>query len=749
MSFQPLTLLIIKSCRNVNDLVTKLDEERTYRTTKEGIQQVELPSLPTDVPIINLNDQMELKTMVDAIAAASQREAKAHETAIMLSKENDELRMKLKVLIEDNNKLIELYERAAAEGNYKTTNKIDRAEEGGTESQNTDGFTELAKEKEFEMKNVIENLEHQLLDINEENEKLMGLYERAMQERDELKRMLSSSGQRRGESKLEFDCPEKLVEVDGMDHIESGELPISVEVKDLIGETGLLGLNLQDRSHAFAKPAKSGGVEIPTVENYISGLNVEVDSGLGLGDSQVMKENQTDPQGDAYLESDRPPCFVGTKMSVEESTDLVEPIASYEVRISDEETGTSGLHPLDCQADCQADSATQTDAGNLSDMETDPSNLNAVKLSEDLNLIRMKLARADEQLLDSAKSITNFGSLEKAIIEVNKLSRNIEEMEDGIKDKMQQFESLKVSTIEMKERRSLIDSKFSALKYTLSDFFSSMVYFEQREARARTRVIASTSYLDRKKDELAHLQTQKDEIETAKRKLQQSEVELRNNLASLKSKLEEENKKQENEKVLFAIDNVERIDPSQKILPLGGKATELLKSEEEKTKLQTEMKLSREKLGAVRKESEDLSRKYEQADTEMQAVQAEVKKGLRSVEEMELALQGVLQEKETLLEMRENGKTEIENMIVEYQQHVYDADLKESELKIVEEELQMEMRRVEELQNARSTAMEEITGLLERTTSCHSCCLSEKMKEELQNVRASVLEAKSLLGECH
>ncbi|KAL4611291.1 hypothetical protein ACB092_08G113400 [Castanea dentata] len=725
--------------RNVNDLVTKLDEERTYRTTKEGIQQVELPSLPTDVPIINFNDQMELKTMVDAIAAASQREAKAHETAIMLSKENDELRMKLKVLIEDNNKLIELYERAAAEGNYKTTNKIDRAEEGGTEAQNTDGFTELAKEKEFEMKNVIENLEHQLLDINEENEKLMGLYERAMQERDELKRMLSSSGQRRGESKLDFDCPEKLVEVDGMDHIESGEFPMSVEVRDLIGETGLSGLNLQDRSHAFAKPAKSGGVE-----NKISGLNVEVDSGLGLGDSQVMKKNQTDPQGDAYLESDRPPCFVGTKISVEESTDLVEPVASYEVKISDEETGTSDLHPLDCQAD----SATQTDAGNLSDMETDPSNLNAVKLSEDLNLIRMKLARADEQLLDSAKSITNFGSLEKAIIEVNKLSRNIEEMADGIKDKMQQFESLKVSTMEMKERRSLIDNKFSALKYTLSDFFSSMVYFEQREARARTRVIASTSYVDRKKDELACLQTQKDEIETAKRKLQQSEVELRNNLASLKSKLEEENRKQESEKVLFAIDNVERVDPSPKILHLGGKATELLKSEEEKTKLQTEMKLSREKLGTIRKESEDLSRKYGQAETEMQVVQAEVQKGLRSVEEMELALQGVLQEKETLLEMRESGKTEIENMIVEYQQHVYDADLKESELKIVEEELQMEMRRVEELQNARSTAMEMITGLLE-CTSCHSCCLSEKMKEELQNVRASVLEAKSLLGECH
>lgn len=705
--------------RNVNDLVAKHDEERTYITTKEEIQQVELPSLPTDVPIINLNDQMELKTMVDAIAAASQREAEAHETAIMLSKENEELRMKLKVLIEDNNKLIELYERAAAEGNYKITNKTDSAEEDGIDAQNTDGFTELAKEKEFEMKKVIENLEHQLLDINEENEKLMSLYERAMQERDELKRRLSC-GQRRGETKSEFDCPEKLVEVDGMDHIESGEPPMSVEVRDLIGETGIPGLNLQDRSHAFEKPM---------AENNISGFNVQVESSLSLGDSQIMKENQTDPRDDAYLESDGPPCFVEAKISAEESRELVEP-------------DTSGLHPLDCQAD----SAILTDVRTLSDMETGASNLNAVKLSEDLNLVRMKLLRAEEQLLDSAKSIAKFGSLEKAIIEVDKLSRNIEEMEDGIKDKMQQYESLKLTTSEMQEKRALIDNKFSALKYSLSNFSSSIVYFEQREARARSRVIDSTSSLDRKKDELACLQTQKDEIETAQRKIQQSEIELRNNLACLKSKMEEENKKQENEKVLFAIDNVERIDPSQKILPLGGKATELLKSEEEKTKLQTEMKLSREKLGAIRRESEDLSKKYGQVATEMQAVKAEIKKGLRFVEEMELALQGVLQEKEMLLEIRENGKTEIEIMIVEYQQHVYDADLNESELKIVEEEWQMDLRRIEELRTARSTAIEEIARLLE-STSCHSCCLSEKMEEELQNVRASVLEAKSLLGE--
>ena len=121
------------------------------------------------------------------------------------------------------------------------------------------------------------------------------------------------------------------------------------------------------------------------------------------------------------------------------------------------------------------------------------------------------------------------------------------------------------------------------------------------------------------------------------RKFQLSEVKLRNNLTRLKAKLEEENRKQEDEKVLFAIDKYwENRSPHKKYCIWMVKLLNYLKSEEEKSKLQTEMKLSRE--------------------------------------EMELALQGVLQGKE-ILEIRGNWKC--------------DADLKESELKIVEEELQM------------------------------------------------------------
>ena len=65
-----------------------------------------------------------------------------------------------------------------------------------------------------------------------------------------------------------------------------------------------------------------------------------------------------------------------------------------------------------------------------------------------------------------------------------------------------------------------------------------------------------------------------------------------------------------------------------------------------------------------------------------------------SQEEMGLALQDVLQEKE-MLEIRGNGEREIESMIVEYGQQAYDADLKEcSRGRIAEDGVE---RRIQEL----------------------------------------------------
>ncbi|KAL5574549.1 hypothetical protein UlMin_016248 [Ulmus minor] len=610
--------------RDVNDLMTKLEEERSSKAIREGTEQVELPSLSSDVPTINLGDQMELKTMVDAIAAASQREAEAHETAITLSKEKDELRLRIKVLLEDNNKLIELYERATTELQNKTSEIQD----------------------EVETNKVVENLEHQLMEMHEENEKLMGLYEQAMQERDEFKRVLSSGVGQRNESKGEFDCAETVVKVDGEEqHISRS--PIS-EAREIMGQ-------------------------------------------IDHSEDPIICEEEKDSTDGFGLTSD--------------------------VKIGDLSPSRKEIEPLNCTT---------------------------VKVSDDLSLVRTKLEMAEKQLLDSGKALYSFGSLEKLIVDIVKLSRDIEVMEEAVLAKKKFYESLKLDSSELQEKRALIQKKLSAIKYPLSNFSSSVAYYEQREARATSRVVVSKQYLDRKKEELASLQRKKEKIQASMSEIQQSELELSNKLSSLQLKLEEENRKQENGKVLLAIENVEKVEPSQRNWNLGGKATELLKSAEEKPKLQAELRVSRERLGDVRKELEVFSKKYVKVESEIQAVEVEVENGSRSFEELERALNGVLDEKKTLLELIENAKAEIESTILEYQQRVFEANMKEEEMKFLEEELVVEETRIEELRKAKAEAAEKTTLLLDSESS--SGFVSEKMEGELQSVRTSVMEAKMLLA---
>ena len=59
--------------------------------------------------------------------------------------------------------------------------------------------------------------------------------------------------------------------------------------------------------------------------------------------------------------------------------------------------------------------------------------------------LQMKLATADEQHLDFVKSINKIGSHEKEIIEIDKLSRHIDEMEE-IKEKLSQIKKVEIET---------------------------------------------------------------------------------------------------------------------------------------------------------------------------------------------------------------------------------------------------------------------------------------------------------------
>ncbi|KAK2979840.1 hypothetical protein RJ640_015451 [Escallonia rubra] len=546
--------------RNVDDLEKELEAERSVKAAmKEETQklQIQLPSLTTNhLAPIALTDQIELKTMVDAISAASQREAEAHETAILLSKENDELRIKLKVLIEDNNKLIELYEGAVAENHNKNSDGAQNLQEKNAECHNNH-VTEFSEGKGQEMKRAIENLEHQLAEMHEENEKLMGLYEKAMQEKDEFKRRLSSSGQKSVEPKQEYNCPEKLFEDD---YSQCSESPRTCDYVDLDEPPSFAEIKSDDESN-FGEPNVSNRARVSDFERHpVSG---EVCfSGLIGGDGSSL-----------------------------------------------------------CPKDPQADYRNQISGSDVT-MEEQSPDATVVKVSTDLNL---------------------------------------------------------------------------------------------REAQARARANASSTYLKQKKEELGRLQARKKEIEDAQRKSQESEINLKNYIAELKPKIEEENRRQESEKVLLAIDNVEKTEVLnvQRNWHFSGKATELLKSEEEKTKLQVEMKQAREKHGIITREVEGLKRNSEKVDSEMQVVQMEIQKGLRVVEEMDQKLQRIIQERGVVLEMKENGRSEFENLFVEYHQSMFEAELREAEMKVLQEELKTEMRRMEELQAAKSAANERKTRLLE------------------------------------
>lgn len=640
-------------CRYVSELLNKLEEERSSRSEKEAVQQTEVRSSPADVPTIKLNDQLELKTMVDAIAAASQREAEAHERAFNLSQENEELRSKLKSYVEDNKQLLELYEQNAAERNYKGSNESDINENDTTDHTDA-ALHENCEEEQVELKKVVDNLEQQLTEMHEENEKLMGLYERAMQERDEFKRMFSSSGTPNRMEPREFECPEKLVEVDGGE--DSLDKPhVQFESKDLEGGTAPLCALMRD-----------------------PGVRLELNM---LGAIEVIPSIK------------------------------------------------------DVHSDLQSE------AGNHMEIDQD---ITAAKLSEDLNSARAILKQALEKLSDSAKTVNEFCSLEKSFREIDNLSREIKVTESGIEEKQRHHESVAIISSETKERKALTDSKLSALKYYLSNFSSSVAYFEQREARARMRLNASFSYLDNKKDELANLKKSKAEIEVLLSKIRESESATRSNIVLLKSKLEEESKRQENDKVLFAIDNLDKVDPSQKNLCLGGKATELLKTEEEKSMLQNEIKSSRESLAAIKMRFQDLNKKLMKVENDMEGVSVEIQKGSKSVEELKFAMESAIQEKNTLLEIAENGKAEIDNLILEYQQNIFYVDLTEAEMEAIDEELKLESSRLERLQVMRSTSGKKVEQWLS-----HSGLLSEKLGAELQSVWATFEEAKSLLESEH
>ncbi|EPS61047.1 hypothetical protein M569_13753, partial [Genlisea aurea] len=584
--------------RHVIELEKEL-EEAAQRPKEEVPSVVEVEEAATEQ-----NDQTEqIKTMVDAIAAASQREAEAHETAILLSKENDELRMKLKVLIEDNNRLIDLYENTAATDNPKITCGDDEIGDA------IDPHLGRASEEEGPvLKRDVERLESQLAEMYEENEKLFGLYEKAMQERDELKRKMLSS------------------------------------------------------------------------------------------DDQSRNAEDSNPRMD----------------------DLVDPEAADQ-SLLDETCLDDALELV------EIDENSRTDLSNM----------------------RRKLVDAQEKLAHSAEVVSLLGSLERAIVEIDDLSAEINASESCIAEKEERFRRLRAVSSELVERKHQACRKLCSLKLSLSHLSSSLRRFEELEALAESKLYVSTQHMRKTEEELSRLRTSRGEITEALVEIRKSETELENDIRNLKSKAEEENRKVESEKggVLIAIDNVEK--PSGEIISKKNywqcKATELLKAEEERAKLCAQLKLRQQRLDVLRKESESKTSELSRIETEAESLRAQLEKHASSAREASAELEDVSGERAMLADVvREDGRREVEKAIVELYECCFEAETKDEEARSVEGELRDDAKRLQGLRRAREEAAERKTDL-RRDDDDEWRYVCDKVEADLCSVRELLHELNFLM----
>lgn len=713
-------------------------ELEAEQLSKEAIAKEALKEetrLPTLVNI-GASDQTELKTMVDAIAAASEREAEAHEVSFFLSKENDELKMKLKVLIEDNNKLIDLYERAVAENRTKSSDRSEIPWQDTTEDH-SDCVAKVNEAKEVEIETESEKLKCQLMELHEENDRLLSLYEKAMQERDELKRVIASGQRKNVDDKENHSSPEKLVEIDNGQCLHFGEASAFFENEHDGEETDSTGPNIHDGNTDLE--VESCLFEVHVQDDYA--CSVDSPSHNSCDSGKANRESLADVGKNYVAES-----VEQNKMEIDEPMNLGEQEESCALRGSTsilpfEESNKSNKYDQDS---CM--SIENLTAGTDLEMQDYIPSTIPMHVCEDLKSIRMKLAEAQDKLSVSAETVSTFGSFERAIIEADSLSEKIGKLEGSKQAKQEECEHLKVLSSELQERKDRANKKLLALKNSLMSFSSSSSYFEQREALARSRLDDASQNLNRRKEKLTSLQLSRQELVNALLKIKQTENELRSTTENLSLKVEEENRKLESERVLFAIDNVQKpdSDPSNRNWQVTGKATALLQSEEEKTKLQNQIKLNRTKLGDVRKEAEATNVKLAKMERDIQVLEAEVQKETLAVEAINLKLQNSLQEKEMLLEVKENGKYEFESMLLEYHQSLFEADLKEEEIKMVQEEVLMDSSKVEDLQRVKAEVTRRKTQLVE-AMSCDTCLVSDKVEGALHSLQTSVVELSSLL----
>ncbi|KAG2545864.1 hypothetical protein PVAP13_9KG464522 [Panicum virgatum] len=602
--------------RRVDELTMELELTKKHDGKNNECKAVELQEQGEE----GLHD--ELKTLVDAIASASQREAEAHETAIGLAKENEELRMQLKVLIEDNKRLVELYEHAVVnvganqddncltipgnehacdqQGSHPNAPPVGTSDLHAHNSSNMEEVSKIADEKCINEDNLSRNtcseLRLQLEEMHEENDRLMGLYEKAMQERDEFKR--------------------KILEQSNSKTVEE--------------------IRSDDKDVEMSEVADPNNLEVKHVH-----------------DSTILA------------------------------------------------------------------------------------------LKEVLQLVRVKLELVQDKVVSAQDAVKYFELLERVSSKAEEFSASIQLGCLELQHSQEGIIALKSALLESQGKKDTFEGK----------------YFLPAEScwnlDLKTKAIISSKFdssfalMNQKQEQLNLLQTRKSELSTMRRRSHESETELRSKIDGLKMKLRSyEAQRKEEEKVLFAIDNLDTSTSSTHRPKNFCKATDLLKSEEERIKLSCELQNSREQLRMVQKKIKGMP-KCDDIDCEIALLETEIEDCCHSM--MEADIEKFVRD-HMLAEIWESGTKDMEALLIDYQDCVFHVWLKEEEIKMCEESLHHQVMGLDELHSKLNQAMRELGELLQDRRSLTSCPLDEsmlpigeKVATDLQAVRTYVTEAKQLL----
>ncbi|KAG8098161.1 hypothetical protein GUJ93_ZPchr0013g37896 [Zizania palustris] len=607
--------------RHVDELTLELDAAKKHDCVNKESEAVEL-QVQAETDLHDFPDaQTDLKTLVDAIATASQREAEAHETAIGLAKENEELRTQLNVLIEDNKRLVELYEHAIVNvevnqdgghlaisqnedvneqqnrhpsygGNTMNRELSDYQPEGETDLPVYNSSNEVLESKTVDGKfshsetilgTELKELQLQLNELHEENDKLLGLYEKAMQERDEFKR------------------------------------------------------------------------------KFFEGRNSETT--VVFGDYEMHEAT--------YAE------------------DLKEKHA-YDSAIA-------GFQKI-------------------------------------LHLAQGKLEDVQDKLVTTQEAVEYFKLLEMASTKAEELSARIQlrclELQQDEKD----INALKSELSQSQESKKALECKYfmpAASCWNLD---------LKTKALVGSKFDVNLELMKQKKEQLSDLQILRKEFSVACTKAHESKSELRNKIDGLKIKLRSfEAQRKEAESVLFAI------DPSTAKPVNFGKASELLKSEEERTKLLSELKNSRQQLIKVQEEIKSMNR-HDDINNKIACLESEIEYCCLSLLEADIEK---LVRDNTLAKIWEDGQEHMDYLLVDYQECVFQVNLKEEEIRACEESLQHQTMSLDEMNSKLNQAMQDLGELLRDRISCDVAAsmshLSDKVKGDLDAVGLHVAEAKQLL----